>query len=100
MIAKAKVYDYLGEVIDPEMGINIIELGLVYRVAVEEDSVEVDFTLTYPGCPLGPEIEKDIIEVLRKKAGVTDVKTTVVWQPAWQPSYMSEEARIGLGYPI
>ena len=100
MFTKGKILEYLEEVIDPEMYINIVELGLVYRVDVAENRIEVDFTLTYPGCPLGPQIQHDIVETLKKNTGIENIQTKLVWQPLWQPEFMSEEARVGLGYPI
>ena len=100
MTTKGDVYKYLEEVIDPEMYINIVDLGLVYRVKVAEERIEVDFTLTYPGCPLAPQIEHDIVETLKTNTGSAVIQAQLVWQPLWQPEMMSEEARIGLGYPI
>jgi metal-sulfur cluster biosynthetic enzyme len=100
MPTKGKILEYLEKVIDPEMYINIVELGLVYRVDVAENRIEVDITLTYPGCPLGPQIQDDIVETLKINTGIEDIQTKLVWQPLWQPEFMSEEARVGLGYPI
>ena len=100
MPTKGKILEYLEKVIDPEMYINIVELGLVYRVDVAENRIEVDFTLTYPGCPLGPQIQDDIMETLKINTGIEDIQIKLVWQPLWQPEFMSEEARVGLGYPI
>ena len=95
-MSKANVYDLLQEVVDPEVGINIVDLGLVYSVAVERDTVEVQFTLTYPGCPLGPEIKKSIIDALMAGSGAAHVSAKLVWEPG----LMSDEARVSLGYPI
>ena len=100
MPTKSAVYEYLEEVIDPEMYLNIVELGLVYRVEAAEKRIEVDFTLTYPGCPVGPQMEQDIVETLQANTGIADIQVKLVWQPLWQPEMMSEEARVGLGYPI
>ena len=100
MVLKQDIYDSLQDVIDPEMGINIVDLGLVYDVRVDEDAIEVDFTLTYPGCPLAPEIRNDIVETLRMSFGIAHVKAKIVWKPPWHPGLMSEEARISFGYPI
>jgi len=89
----------LKNVEDPEIQMNIVDLGLVYRVDVREDAIEVDFTLTYPGCPAEEMIRSDIIETLRDAFGL-EVKATIVWSPMWGPERMSEEARLALGYPI
>jgi metal-sulfur cluster biosynthetic enzyme len=100
MVSRGKVYELLQQVIDPELGINIVDLGLVYDVEVDESIIRVDFTLTYPGCPLGPLIQKDIVTTLQANTGIKTIETNLVWQPLWQPELMSEEARVSLGYPI
>lgn len=112
MVSRGKIYELLQQVIDPELGINIVDLGLVYDVevdessaradfgSVEESSIKVDFTLTYPGCPLGSIIQKDIVTTIQAGTGIKTIETNLVWQPLWQPELMSEEARVSLGYPI
>jgi metal-sulfur cluster biosynthetic enzyme len=99
MVSKDAVFMVLKNVEDPEIMMNIVDLGLVYRVDTKEDSIEVDFTLTYPGCPAEEMIRSDIIETLRDAFGI-EVKATIVWSPMWGPERMSEEARLALGYPI
>ena len=94
------VHEELKNVIDPELGINIVDLGLVYDVRVEENGVEVDFSLTYPGCPLEETIRSDIRYALESAFGISRIEAVVVWTPRWQPDFMSEEARISLGYPV
>ena len=100
MVSRAKVYDCLQEIFDPEVGINIVDLGLVYDVAVEQDNVAVDFTLTYRGCPLGPQIQQSIIDSLTTSGATAHATANLVWEPRWDPSFMSDEARVSLGYPI
>lgn len=100
MVSKDAVLMVLKNVEDPEIMLNIVDLGLVYRVDVTEDSIEVDYTLTYPGCPAEEMIRRDIVETLRDAFGVAEIKATVVWSPMWGPERMSEEARLALGYPI
>lgn len=92
--------EVLKNVEDPELAFSIVDLGLVYRVDVKESAIEIDFTLTYPGCPAEDIIRHDIIETLRDAFGLVDVSATVVWSPLWGPERMSEEARVALGYPI
>jgi metal-sulfur cluster biosynthetic enzyme len=99
MVSRDAVFMVLKNVEDPEIMMNIVDLGLVYRVDVEEDAIEVDFTLTYPGCPAEEMIRQDIVETLRDAFGL-EVKATIVWSPMWGPERMSEEARLALGYPI
>lgn len=100
MISKTDVLESLKKVIDPEIGINIVDVGLIYRVDVREDEVEIDFTLTAPGCPLGDTINNDIITVVREDHGIDNVITNLVWNPPWSIEFLSEEARLDLGYPI
>lgn len=89
----------LGQIEDPEIGLPITELGLVYEVTVGEDgAVEVIYTLTSMGCPVGPAIDARINELTADVAGVTAVKTRIVFQPPWTPEKMSDEAKMALGY--
>jgi len=101
MTENKDVMDALFNVIDPELNMNIVDLGLVYRAEVVEGNIaEVDFTLTYPGCPLGDMIVSDIESTLRSRTDAADVRVQVVWNPPWDQSRMSENARLMLGYPI
>lgn len=100
MVPQEAVLDELKTVEDPELGMNIVDLGLVYGVRVDGDRIEVDYSLTYYGCPAGPYIEKGILETLRKAFGTTLVIANLVWKPPWGPERMSEEARVALGYPV
>jgi metal-sulfur cluster biosynthetic enzyme len=97
---EAEITEQLKSVFDPEMMVNIVDLGLIYRVNVHKKRVEIDFTLTYPGCPVGPMIQKDIIETIKNNNGTARVRANLVWDPPWNPGRMSEEARVTLGYPI
>lgn len=100
MVSKTDVLDSLMKVIDPELNINIVDVGLIYRIDVFEDRIEVDFTLTAPGCPLADTINEEIITVIREDHGVENVITNLVWSPPWTIEFLSEEARLDLGYPI
>ncbi|TVR89216.1 MAG: metal-sulfur cluster assembly factor [Spirochaetaceae bacterium] len=100
MVTKGEILDALSGVIDPEIGLNIVDVGLVYRVEPSEDSVEIDFTLTSPGCPLADVIVEDMKKQVAEKTGITEVKTNLVWNPPWSIDFMSEEARLELGYPV
>ena len=99
-ITEAEIFEQLKSVVDPEMMVNIVDLGLIYRVDVHKKKVEIDFTLTYPGCRVGPQIQKDIISTIKDNNGTSRVKAKLVWDPPWNPARMSEEARITLGYPV
>ena len=97
--SESQILNALMTVIDPEIGINIVDLGLVYGVEVSEEGVDVDFTLTYPGCPLGDVIKYDIIRAVSAVSEIP-VGANLVWNPPWHEERMSEEARFSLGYPI
>ncbi len=92
--------DVLRAVVDPELHMNIVDLGLVYRVEQKEARVEVDMTLTSPGCPFGPYILHQVRENLLSLKGIDDVGIEVVWEPLWSPEMMTEEARLELGFDI
>jgi len=100
VVSREEVMEVLRNVEDPELAFSIVDLGLVYRVDVKESAIEVDFTLTYPGCPAEDIIRRDIIETLRDAFGLVEVAANIVWSPLWGPERMSEEARVALGYPI
>ena len=96
---KEQVTEALGTVNDPELGIDIVNLGLVYEVAVDDDNnVKVDFTLTTMGCPIGPMIDEQIKEATAYIEGIGDVSTELVMYPPWSPEKMSPLARSALGF--
>jgi metal-sulfur cluster biosynthetic enzyme len=97
--SEEQVREALKQVIDPEIGINIVDLGLVYEITIGDDGkVEVIMTLTSPGCPLGPIIHAQVNHALSDLDGVTDIAVNIVWSPPWRPEMMSEEAKLELGY--
>ena len=98
MPTEEDVYDALSNVIDPELGLDFVELGLVYDVEVEGDEVYVTFTLTSPGCPIGPQVSEQIEELVSELDGVQRVYPKMVFTPPWTPEMMSEDARFALGY--
>ena len=87
----------LRQVKDPELDMNIIDLGLVYDVEVVGGDVRVNMTLTSPGCPAGPMITNDAYRVLRGLEGVTDVDIEIVWEPYWTPERMDPKVRALMG---
>jgi metal-sulfur cluster biosynthetic enzyme len=97
---RRELTEALKEVHDPEIGVNIVDLGLVYGLDWDErkGQVHVDLTLTSPGCPLGPEIIRDIKRVLGEMEEVIQVEVDLVWSPLWHPSMMSDDAKDELGY--
>jgi FeS assembly SUF system protein len=95
---KQSVVDVLKTVYDPEIPVDIYELGLVYDVNVEETgNVAIRMTLTSPMCPVAESLPPEVEEKVRSVAGVTDVTIDLVWEPPWTPSLMSEAARLELG---
>lgn len=88
----------LREVIDPELGVNIVDLGLVYDVSVSEGRVAIEMTLTTPGCPLGGFLEDQIRASLAVLPQVRDLQVRLVWEPAWEPQAMGEAAKQQLGW--
>ena len=95
---KARVVEALRTVFDPEIPVNIYDLGLVYRCDVDEKgAVEVDMTLTAPGCPVAQTFPDVVEAAVRRVPGVTDVLVDVVWEPPWTMDRMTDEARLQLG---
>jgi metal-sulfur cluster biosynthetic enzyme len=89
----------LRQVKDPELGLNIIDIGLVYDVAVGEDGhVHVKMTLTSPGCPSGPEIMQEAQRVLEELEGVESVNVELVWEPYWTPDKMDPRVKAFMGF--
>jgi metal-sulfur cluster biosynthetic enzyme len=83
---------------DPELNLSIIDLGLVYDVAVEDGAVHIRMTLTSPGCPAGPQIMNDIHKTLRPVEGVKDVDIEIVWEPYWTPEQIDPKIRAMMGF--
>jgi metal-sulfur cluster biosynthetic enzyme len=92
------VMEALSNVIDPELGLDFVELGLIYGVAVEDGAVRVTFTLTTPGCPIGPQVTEQIEEFVGELEGVKSVESEMVFTPAWSPEKMTEDAKFALGF--
>ena len=93
-----EVTDALREVIDPELGLDFVELGLIYEVTVDGGAVQVSYTLTSPGCPIGPQVAEQIEEFVMELDGVEDVQSTMTFTPPWTPELMSEDAKFALGF--
>ena len=97
---EAAVRDALAGVVDPELHMNIVELGLVYKIEVDGGSAHVEMTLTSPGCPFGPYLLHQVNEAVEKVEGITEAQVDIVWDPPWSPEKMTEEARLELGFDI
>ena len=92
------VQEALENVIDPELGLDFVELGLVYDIVVEGSEVFITFTLTSPGCPIGPQVSEQMEEFVGDLEGVTGVHPKMVFTPPWTPDLMSEDAKFALGF--
>ena len=88
----------LRQVKDPEVGLSIIDLGLVYDIAVDDEDIQVIMTLTSPGCPAGGEIMSDAHTAVRSLDGVTNVEIELVWEPPWTPERIDPKVRAFMGY--
>ena len=96
-VTEESIYNALRECYDPEVPVDIVSLGLVYGVTIVDDWVGVKMTLTSPGCPASNMISQQVKECVKKVPGVGDADVRIVWQPEWDASRMSEEARQKLG---
>jgi metal-sulfur cluster biosynthetic enzyme len=98
MVDEDDVIDALSNVIDPELGLDFVELGLIYGIEVEGGDVHVTFTLTSPGCPIGPQVSEQIDEFVSEVDGVTSVESSMTFSPPWTPDRMTEDAKFALGF--
>jgi metal-sulfur cluster biosynthetic enzyme len=98
--ARVQIYEALHTVYDPELGVNVIDLGLVYGVEVDEQGyVTITMTLTTPGCPMHESISAGVGVALQDINGLTGGEIRLVWEPAWEPSRLTAEGRRELGFP-
>jgi metal-sulfur cluster biosynthetic enzyme len=98
MATEEDVYEALEEVIDPELGLDFVSLGLVYDVEITGPEVFVTFTLTTPACPIGPQVSEQMREFVGDLDGVDKVHPKMIFDPPWSPEMMSEDAKFALGY--
>lgn len=99
MIEKEAIIEELKQVLDPELNINIVDLGLIYNIAInqEKGKVDIQMTLTTPGCPLSFVFEEWIPEAVKKVEGVKEVFIDLVWEPAWSPDKISDDTKEMMG---
>jgi metal-sulfur cluster biosynthetic enzyme len=96
--AEDDIVEALENVIDPELGLDFVSLGLVYGVEIEGTDVHVTFTLTSPGCPIGPQVSEQMKEFVGEVDGVERVFPKMTFSPPWSPDRMSDDAKFALGY--
>jgi metal-sulfur cluster biosynthetic enzyme len=94
------LWNVLKTVFDPELHMNIVDLGLVYGVDIKDRAVTVQMTLTTPGCPYGPYLLHNVDQAVKSVPGVESADIEVVWTPPWSPERMTEEARLELGFDL
>ena len=98
MATREEVLEILRQVEDPELGMDIVDLGLVYEVGVEDSTAKVTYSLTSMGCPAGPLIAQDIDAAIRQVEGIEDVQLELTFDPPWTPDKMSDDAKFILGF--
>ncbi|HUK94146.1 MAG TPA: metal-sulfur cluster assembly factor [Gaiellaceae bacterium] len=98
MPTRDDVFEVLRSVEDPELGMDIVELGLVYDVEVDGPRVHVRYSLTSMGCPAGPLIQQSVEEAVRSMPEIEEVETELTWDPPWTPEKMSDDAKFILGF--
>lgn len=97
MITEESVYDALRTVLDPEIGIDIVNLGFIYDIKIEGDKVSVAMTLTIKGCPLHSTLKSQAEEAILKSTGASSADVRLVFDPPWNPAMMSDQAKAKLG---
>ncbi len=97
MVTEEQIWDALHAVIDPELGVDFVDLGLVYDVRIEDADVHIDFTLTTPACGIGPAVAEEMDEIVSSMDGVGAVFPRMTFEPPWTPEKMSEDAKFALG---
>lgn len=101
VVTEQAVLDVLATVPDPELGIGIVDLGLIYHLEINGDQIRIEMTMTTPACPLHAHLRQAVEEAIRTRLPeVKAVEVMLVWEPPWHPMLMSVEARRRLGWPV
>ena len=98
MVKEEEILEALKDCFDPEIPVNIVDLGLVYDVNIVDDAVKITMTLTGKGCPMSAQISSDVTGRLRAMEGITQADVDIVWEPEWTPTMMSAAAKENLGF--
>lgn len=98
MTTEEKIREALRKVMDPELGVSIVDLGLIYDIRYENGEAEVEMTLTSPGCPLAPIIDKKVKEALKNVSEIKKLTVELVWDPPWSKELMSDDLKAEFGF--
>lgn len=98
MVTEEEVRDQLRELMDPELDVNIVDLGLIYDIEVADDRIEILMTLTTPACPMAGVFDEMVRQEVAHLEGINEVEVEITFEPKWTPEKMSEEARDELGH--
>jgi len=98
LVTEELVTKVLKTVYDPEIPVDIYELGLIYKIIIDQNHVKVEMTLTAPNCPEAQTIPMNVKERVEQLNGVESAEVEIVWEPSWSPDMMSEEAKLAIGY--
>ena len=98
MVTEEQIKEALASVLDPEIGMSVVDLGFIYSIEIEEGKVEIKMTLTTRGCPMHQMLSKQVEEVVKSIDGVSEAKVDLVWDPPWTPRMMSDAAKKRLGF--
>jgi len=98
MLTEEKVHNALYSVIDPELGIDVVNLGLIYGIDIDDNTVTVTMTLTTPGCPLHESMSSAVYNAIRTLDPGTEVKINLIWDPPWTPERLTDQAKEMLGW--
>lgn len=98
MMVEDRIREALKKVIDPELGVSIVDMGLIYDVRFEDGVAEVEMTLTSPGCPLAPVIDEKVREAVAEVSEVKKLSIELVWDPPWNQELMSDELKAEYGF--
>ena len=98
VVTKQEVLKVLENCLDPELGISVVDMGLIYEVKVDNENVHVRMTLTNPGCPMARMISHDVEETIKGMKGIKKAEVELVWEPKWTPDRLSEKAKKTGGY--
>ena len=96
LITEEEIIKCIKTVMDPEIPVNLYDLGLIYKIEIEDNNVKVDMTLTNPNCPVAGAMPENLGKSVEKLKGIRSIQVKLVWEPAWNKDFMSEDAKLAL----